>query len=315
MTRSPNMKDHNVDSSPVKPTASAPPAKPTIPKLKLSLKLSATQPQTDQQQQPLPRLDENTKPGLPKITLSVRKAAVEERIDIVETKSLLPTAVTNNADTLQEPPKRKRGRPPKNPQTTETAANGHIQKREFTKTSKLPSLGRPPTTMTHKYMSPTISSASTSSHNLSLDTRSAALKGPLTAHTTIGDAELAKIGRLKGHLATFIESDVEAINHADYRRPFSSKQDMIERLLPFHLLSMADIQVYIPPNPNGLSMENVGEEMEKMRLAFQTLIHSQNQQTIPTELRLLEQRLCLEEEKFLLEKMRSEYKRRLNGGQ
>lgn len=311
MTRSPNkkdMKDQIVYSSPLNSTTATENTSKNnssntkvIPKLKLSLKLTHQHNSSTEKprEHEAVRIDENTRPGLPKITLSVRKAS-EERVSVVEPKSLIP-------DDLTDPPKRKRGRPPKTP----TSVLPNPVKRDFYKPASmmrsLPSIGRPPVATfvpPQKLMSP-----------LGYDTNRVAgpLKGPITAHTTIGDAELAKIGRLKGHLATFVESDVEAINHADYKRPFSSKQDMIERLLPFHLLSMADIQVYIPPNPSGISIDNVNEEMQKLKSSFESLIRHQNQQSIPTELRLLEQRLCLEEEKFLLEKMRNEYKRRQSG--
>lgn len=309
MTRSPNkkdMKDHIVYSSPIKSTTAAENTlknnasnTAVIPKLKFSLKLTHQHNSSTEKprEHEAVRIDENTRPGLPKITLSVRKSS-EERVSVVEPKSLVPST-----SELSDPPKRKRGRPPKNPTSVPSTSTA---RRDFPKPPSmmrsLPSIGRPPMAAfvpPQKVMSP-----------LGYDANRVAgsLKGPITAHTTIGDAELAKISRLKGHLATFVESDVETINRADHKRPFSSKQDMIERLLPFHLLSMADIQVYIPPNSS--SIDNVQEEMQKLKASFETLIRNQNQQPIPTELRLLEQRLCLEEEKFLLEKMCNEYKRR-----
>jgi hypothetical protein len=286
-----------------------------IPKLKLSFKFPGYPKKTSTE---TIKLDENTRPDLPKITLSVRRT--EEQLTVA-TANLKSTATidatnqsTNQTAQSQDPPKRKRGRPPKNINSKNTLLPEALPSRPSLLKNTIPvgsSKQNVPRQTSFQRPLPTPTSSTPTIPSREALSLTSGMKGSITAHSTISDADLAKISRLKGHMATFLESDIEAINHADYKRPFTSKQDMIDRLLPFHLLSLADIQVYIPPTLG--SIEKVEDEMQKIKTSFESFIRNEHSQTIPTELRSLEQRLCLEEEKFLLEKMRAEYKRRLNG--
>lgn len=292
------MKDDLVRSSPVK-TAAA------IPKLKLSLRLGDNGGRA-RGLEPVVALvaEETAKTVLPKITLSVRKPGDENAVP----ENSLAVSVASRPDPgHSDPPKRKRGRPPKNPSLRMEIANQpSLSKRHQQQPIPKP-ISRP---MSAVLPAPVPLLPAQSGPILLDGSGLSRLKGPISAHSTIGDSELVKISRLKGHLSSLLDSDIEAINHSDYARPFSSKQDMVDRLLPFHLLSSADVHVSVPPNVRTV-MDNLSAEMDKCREKFVRLVQSEDQNLIPTELKILEQRLCLEEEKFLLEKMCTEYKRRL----
>ena len=311
MTKPPPVLFHQPTRASAEGNENANTASTAVPKLKLSLRLpgagnaanNATNLEKENNPPPLNKLDpdRNTLPR--KITLSVKKEPFlrdEPLIDVVKV-----------AEPEEEPVvvKRKRGRPPKNPKPS--PVSGHLEKQKQVREEntvnlkrRLPEFKRPPQPVVVPrpiFEPPNPNLTQQAPH--------------LTPYSTIGDAELSKIQRLKGHLSLLLESDIEQINHADYKRPFSSVQDMIDRLLPFHLLAMADLKLLLQANPFYSSVVGeqplcIDQEMERLSLRFHEFVIKQNEQLIPTELKSLEQRLCLEEEKFLLEKMRAEYARR-----
>lgn len=108
---------------------------------------------------------------------------------------------------------------------------------------------------------------------------------------------------------------------ASWRRPFADTNDAANRLWPFwELLAPAELT----NNPAyRLAGVKVGENPQECHIRqrreyaglvdkFVDVLVKERSKRIPAELQLLEQKLCLEEEKFLCAKLRSEYRANRN---
>lgn len=92
---------------------------------------------------------------------------------------------------------------------------------------------------------------------------------------------------------------------------FGGFDDVVERLVPFHMGITAG--QYSETELSAVN-EGIAADAEKHASAFaqlqeryRSVLQGQSSKKVPTELLLLEQRLCLEEEKFLLVKLKNEY--------
>lgn len=93
---------------------------------------------------------------------------------------------------------------------------------------------------------------------------------------------------------------------------FKSIEEAVEKLLAYHVGIGAG--QYSQEELEGKFMDIVDEDdrkhvkkYEELQEKYKSVIHGQSSKKVPTELLLLEQRLCLEEEKFLLIKLKNEY--------
>lgn len=90
---------------------------------------------------------------------------------------------------------------------------------------------------------------------------------------------------------------------------FKGVEDVVERLVPFHMGISAGqySEDELSANVNVGGTTDHVSTFNSLQDRYRTVIHSQSSKKVPTELLLLEQRLCLEEEKFLLVKLKNEY--------
>lgn len=91
---------------------------------------------------------------------------------------------------------------------------------------------------------------------------------------------------------------------------FKSIEEAVEKLLAYHVGIGAG--QYSREELEARSMDVVDDEKHIKRYVelqekYKSVLQSQATKKVPTELLLLEQRLCLEEEKFLLVKLKNEY--------
>lgn len=93
--------------------------------------------------------------------------------------------------------------------------------------------------------------------------------------------------------------------------PFKSTEDIVEKLSAFHVgigagqYTAAELEL-----DNECGTGNNSSHLDTfnaLQQRYRDVIHSTSSKKVPTELLLLEQRLCLEEEKFLLVKLKNEY--------
>lgn len=91
---------------------------------------------------------------------------------------------------------------------------------------------------------------------------------------------------------------------------FKSTEDAVEKLMSFHVGIGAGH--YNPEElenraMNTITMDDHMKKYEELQEKYRAVVHDQSTKKVATELLLLEQRLCLEEEKFLLVKLKTEY--------
>ena len=92
--------------------------------------------------------------------------------------------------------------------------------------------------------------------------------------------------------------------------PFKSIEDAVEKLLAYHVGIGAG--QYSKEELEGRDMAGIDNDKhvkkyEELQEKYKSVIQVQSTKKVSTELLLLEQRLCLEEEKFLLVKLKNEY--------
>ena len=95
---------------------------------------------------------------------------------------------------------------------------------------------------------------------------------------------------------------------------FKSIEEAVEKLLAYHVGIGAGQYSQEELDGKFMDIVDVDEEggkhikkYEELQEKYKSVVHSQSTKKVPTELLLLEQRLCLEEEKFLLVKLKNEY--------
>lgn len=138
---------------------------------------------------------------------------------------------------------------------------------------------------------------------------------PITLTTSFNPHETEFIQRSKTFLNISLQHDTfvytSMLTNPLEVDAFKSTEDMVERLAAFHVGYGAG--QYIPEELNNELFESricKDEHLESfsaLQDRYRQVVHSQSSKKVPTELLLLEQRLCLEEEKFLLVKMKNEY--------
>ena len=116
------------------------------------------------------------------------------------------------------------------------------------------------------------------------------------------------VQKSKNTLNVTLQQDQGAIQ-APVFTPFASFADAVERLLPYHLALNAG-QYEDDAGLKRLDPAELEASYASLVNRFKSIIHAQHSKPVSTELLLLEQRLCLEEEKFLLQKMKSDYNAR-----
>ena len=125
---------------------------------------------------------------------------------------------------------------------------------------------------------------------------------------TVNPNENEFVQKSKNILNVALQQD-QGILHAPLFTPFSGLADAVERLLPHHLAMNAgqyDLDAALP----RMDQARFDDAFSSLLSRFKSIIHAQHSKPVSTELLLLEQRLCLEEEKFLLQKMKSDYNAR-----
>lgn len=217
-----------------------------------------------------------------------RRVAAEERIR----KSVSMDIISSNDVTGEEEAEVRRGRKPK---ITKSASAEYLDILGG-KTTTLYTSG---TTSSTGYSS-SLASSSLSSSNSSLP--------PVQTSSFVNPNESEFVQKAKNILNVAFQQDHGSLQQPSFA-PFASIADAVERLLPYHLALNAgqydtDASFTITPN------EDIQAALSALETRFQSIIQTQHSKRVPTELLLLEQRLCLEEEKFLLQKLKSEYNAR-----
>jgi hypothetical protein len=105
---------------------------------------------------------------------------------------------------------------------------------------------------------------------------------------------------------TFMYNSV--LNYTVNPAAFTSVSDAVERLVPFHL-GITSGQYTSDELSTDQDMSDGSHEHAFCSLQdrYRSILDAQASKKVATELLLLEQRLCLEEEKFLLVKLKNEY--------
>ena len=233
----------------------------------------------------------------PKITLSVRKLPSElPQINTNNSNSSSNGISESNTVPSQPPlvavdrPKvgRPRGRPPKYPRP-----EGYVPPAKRTNnplftqvprisesTMRLASLGRVPF------------------RPLPTSPTSAA---PLTHTSSISLREQERFKALQNALPQILSTEHEKLVKVDYMRPFESLRDVYERLLPFHVLAHAECAM-----PAVLEKPDLEATLSALQKRYTEYCRQEKELKVPMEIQLLENRLNLEEEKFLLQKLKTE---------
>lgn len=231
---------------------------------------------------------------LPKITLSVKKAPTETKL-LTNSQTPIINYKNENSNTSKlnhqnldgNAVKARRGRPPKYPQpsgSSHTVPKNNHSIFKMESASRLSSISSTfPTIKTP--ISPKIHT------NLS----------PLTHTSSISLREQERFKALQNALPFHLSLEYEKLFNVEYNKPFESKIDAYERLLPFHIISHAEYQM-----PSLLDKVDIDSSFETLRKRYSDYCRNEREIKVPMEIQLLENRLNLEEERFLLQKLKSE---------
>lgn len=108
-----------------------------------------------------------------------------------------------------------------------------------------------------------------------------------------------------------------ALTNPDEVEKFKSIEDAVEKLSAFHVgigagqFKTDELSGHFIIPDNLIAHEDTFMMLQDR---YRSILHSHSTKKVPTELLLLEQRLCLEEEKFLLVKLKNEYASRFLRG-
>ncbi len=152
---------------------------------------------------------------------------------------------------------------------------------------------------------PTSMSSSTSSMPSVTSVTSTASTG---ASFTVNPNENEFVQKSKNTLNVALQQDQGTLQTPSFT-PFASLTDAVERLLPYHLALNAG-QYEEDGQITAFDPIQLESSYSGLLTRFKSIIHAQHSKPVSTELLLLEQRLCLEEEKFLLQKMKNDYQSR-----
>lgn len=217
----------------------------------------------------------------PKITLSVRKLASE-----------LPQ-ISSNTPTEPEKPKvgRPRGRPPKYPRP-----EGYVPPAKRTD---------PLFTQVPKISESTMRLASLGGTQRvpfrPLPTSPTSCNGPLTHTSSISLREQERFKALQNALPQILSTEHEKLVKVDYNRRFETHRDTYERFLPFHIIAHAECTM-----PALSEKVDFNVSLAALQKRYTEYCRHERELKVPMEIQLLENRLNLEEEKFLLQKFKTE---------
>lgn len=157
-------------------------------------------------------------------------------------------------------------------------------------------------------MPASMSSSTSSMPSAAAAASSSASAAPLPPTFSVNPNENEFVQRSKNILNVALQQDQGSVQ-TPVLTPFTSLTDAVERLLPYHLaLNAGQYEEDVSLQP--LDQDNLESSYQNLVARFKTIIHNQHSKPVSTELLLLEQRLCLEEEKFLLQKMKNDYNAR-----
>jgi hypothetical protein len=131
---------------------------------------------------------------------------------------------------------------------------------------------------------------------------------PSAASFVMNPNENEFVQKSKNTLNVALQQD-QGMIYAPSFAPFAGFSDAVERLLPYHLALNAG-QYDSDATLKRAEPAHLEYSFSALLARFKSAIHAQHSKPVCTELLLLEQRLCLEEEKFLLQKMKSDYNAR-----
>jgi hypothetical protein len=237
--------------------------------------------------------------------------------------------------------KRPRGRPPKYPRPDAVLAHHHILSAtttngvtsaalalpRFSAFSRLADTAssmmvRPPNP--HLSSSSSTFSSSTFSSSSALASNALALSSALSSSASAFSASSAlnkptsaitpreqeRYKALQQAIAQQLDTDHAALNcGVDYQTASlleMSRGDAFRRLLPFHTLRHAQLPMPALTVPERAILSDVPGAVANVRQRFRDLARAERDLAVPSEIQLLEQRLNLEEERFLLQKLKSD---------
>lgn len=120
-----------------------------------------------------------------------------------------------------------------------------------------------------------------------------------------GETEDERRSRLA--VREWLQQQVQEMLQVDWNSPFSSPTEAIRRLYPFYVLPITKENLEdsraAAPAPSSKALE----ELDELQKRFSEDLLKERLLSVPTELVVLEQRLCLEEERFLYIKLKNEY--------
>jgi hypothetical protein len=124
---------------------------------------------------------------------------------------------------------------------------------------------------------------------------------PLTHASSISLREQERFKTLQNAFPQILTSEHEKLFKVEYNRPFESQRDAFERLLPFHIIAHAECTM-----PALLDKVDLDSSIQLLQKRFTEYCRHEKELKVPMEIQLLENRLNLEEEKFLLQKLKSD---------
>jgi len=231
----------------------------------------------------------------PKITLSVRRIPDKEKSTTDETNFAINSHTHSHtpvaANSFQKV-SRPRGRPPKYPRPPNMIPGGDTGSGKVNRIASFSRNGLATESSRLASLSPS------SSFKNPFPPNSAFHLPPLTHSSSISLREQERFKHLQNLLPQHLAADYERLIRVDYQHPFDSVQDAYERLLPFHILSHAAC-----PIP---AIERPACDLDALRIRYAGYCRAERETRVPIEIQLLENRLNLEEERFLLQKLKAD---------
>lgn len=267
----------------IRPAQAAAVEKPESQQLRIRLNLRKKEPSPNKAESSSFKAEDNKENvRSPKITLSVRKHPSE----LPQITNPTPVAQPS-AEKLKVG--RPRGRPPKYPRPEGYVPTVKKTDPLFTRVPKI----------TESTMR--LASLGTAVRTPFRPLPNSPITGPLTHASSISVREQERFKALQNALPQILSAEHERLFKVEYNRPFESRKDAYERLLPFHIIAHAECTM-----PALLEKVDMPASISSLQKRFVDYCRHEKELKVPMEIQLLENRLNLEEEKFLLQKLKTD---------
>lgn len=270
------------------------------------------------------RLAAPAETGKPKIMLSVRKRP-EDRTEKIDVEAVERTESTAK-NTLAPRIKRVRIEGGGESASGNSNDNGGEKKIFSVSKAKRPTKEKLPQATLHPYAtisaaakSVTIPSTKIPIPNFRSTNMTRVPIAALSSISTLNMAEREEERQLRQCLGETLGSLWSMVTKPDVTKAFESWEEVSEKTLPFWLMLAPVDSLGKPPSLRPAAPEQdalarsdrLAEDINKLKGRFNDFVLAEKNKEIATELLVLEQRLCLEEEKFLYAKLKSEYNKKV----